>query len=289
MIVKRRPQQRWPRTIVRRTRASVGERKGTIVRRSSRAVRPPGSGGGGWRSWRPSFHFGKAWLTGLAVVAAVALVLGGGAWLWQSPFFEVNDVEVQGTERISPETVVQRSGLLGQRMFDADLATAQDELYRLPLVSSVKVERKWPDTVKIIVVERQPWGVWEQAGVRYTIDREGVVLGTIPPGPNAPVIRGSELTSLLQGDRVSYQAVDAAAEIYDRLPRQLGTTVTEVAYVAGKGVQVTTADGQVGLLGDSSSIAYKLAAWAAMSRQAQSRGINYTTIDLRFGNRPVLQ
>ncbi|MBI5948055.1 MAG: FtsQ-type POTRA domain-containing protein [Chloroflexi bacterium] len=288
MIVKRKPQQRWPRTVVRRTRASVGERKRMIVRRGSRGVQPPRNDGGGG-SWRPNFHFGKGWLWGLGVVAAFALVIGGGAWLWRSPFFEVNDVEVQGTERISPETVVERSGLLGQRMFDADLATAQDELYRLPLVSSVRVERQWPDTIKIVVVERQPWGVWEQAGVRYTIDREGVVLGTIPPSPNAPVIRSSELTSLIQGDRVSYQAVDAAAEIYDRLPRQLGTTVTEVAYVAGKGVQVTTADGQVGLLGDSSSIAYKLAAWAAMSRQAQSRGINYTTIDLRFGNRPVLQ
>jgi len=287
MIVKRRPRQRWPRAIVRRTRASVGEGKGTIVRRSSRGVRPPA--GGGARPWPANFHFGKAWLRGIAALAALALVFGAGAWLWQSPFFEVNDVEVQGTERISPETVVQRSGLLGQRMFDVDLATAQDELFRLPLVASVRVRRKWPDTIKITVVERRPWGIWEQGGVRYTIDREGVILGTFPPGANAPVIRSSELTSLLQGDHVSYQAVDAAAEIYDRLPRQLGTTVTEVAYVTGKGVQVTTADGQVGLLGDSSSIAYKLAAWAAMSRQAQSRGINYTTIDLRFGNRPVLQ
>jgi cell division septal protein FtsQ len=83
--------------------------------------------------------------------------------------------------------------------------------------------------------------------------------------------------------------VDAAAEIYERLPRQLGTTVADVSFSAARGVQVTTTDGQTALFGDSSSIAYKLSVWAAMAQQAQVRGITYTTIDLRFGNRPVLQ
>jgi cell division septal protein FtsQ len=83
--------------------------------------------------------------------------------------------------------------------------------------------------------------------------------------------------------------VDAAAEIYDRLPRQLGTTVAEVAFTAGQGVKVTTAAGETALLGDSSSIAYKLAAWAAMATEAKKQNITYTTIDLRYGNRPVLQ
>jgi ribosomal protein S17 len=91
------------------------------------------------------------------------------------------------------------------------------------------------------------------------------------------------------GDRVDYQAVDAAAEIYANLPKQLGTRVTEVAFLPGKGVRVTTETGQVGLLGDSSSIPYKLASWAAVERKAADRGIAYNTIDLRFGNRPVVQ
>lgn len=289
MIVKRkrRSASHLSRTIVRRTRATVGEHKRTIVRR----VRggdgsPPGSGG---RQWHWHWHFGRRWRFGAAGLVVVLAVAGAGAWAWQSTFFQVNQVQVEGAGRISPETVIARSGLLGQRMFSADLASAQEQLYSIPLLHSVSVRREWPDTIRIVVVERQPWGTWDQGGVRYTIDREGVVLGTIPPAAGSPVIKSAETTSLHQGDRVSYQAVDAAAEIYEKLPRQLGTTVTEVAYVPGKGVQVTTADGQVALLGDSSSIAYKLAVWAALARQAQDRHINYTQIDLRFGNRPVLQ
>jgi cell division septal protein FtsQ len=292
MIVKRnRNQKNWPRAIVKRS--SVGtvgsERPRQIVnRRTGGGVQPPRPRRRAFRlgfGWRPS----RSLVLGASVVVVVGAILSGGYWLYQSPLLEVQHIEVQGSDRIGQDIIVQRADLLGKSMFSADLAAAQEAIYGHPLAASVRVERAWPNTVRIFVEERRAWGVWEQGGVRYTIDRDGVVLGTTTPAEGSPVIRGSETTPLQQGDRVDYQAVQAAAEIYELLPRQLGTTVTEVAFLAGKGVQVTTADGQSALLGDSSSIGYKLAVWAAMSQQARTQGINYTTIDLRFGNRPVLQ
>jgi cell division protein FtsQ len=201
----------------------------------------------------------------------------------------VTNVEVVGNERISAGTVVESTGLLGESMFDANLAAAQTALYQQPLVNSVTIERHWPHTIRIVLEERKAWGTWEQSGVQYTIDREGVVLDQGAAAPGSPLIRSTEPGNRIVGDRVDYQAVDAAAEIYEKLPRQLGTTVQEVAFITGKGVQVTTTNNQTALFGDSSSIAYKLAVWAALAKEAQTRDINYTTIDLRYGNRPVLQ
>jgi hypothetical protein len=111
---------------------------------------------------------------------------------------------------------------------------------------------------------------------------------TIAPPPGAPVIRSSEQGSRIQGERVDIHAVQAAARIWSDLPARLGVEVTEVAFLAGMGVQVTTSDGQVALLGDASGVDYKLAAWAAISDEALRQGIVYRVIDLRFGNRPVL-
>jgi len=232
---------------------------------------------------------GRRWFWVAGALATVLLFAGAGFWAWSSPFFKVNNLEVVGNDRVGTDTIVASASLLGESMFTADLAAAQKEIYQQPLIHTVTIERKWPETLRIVVEERKAWGTWEQGGVRYTIDREGVVLGTVPPAEGSPLIRSSALGSKLQGDRVDYQAVDAASEIYDRLPRQLGDTVTEVAYVAGKGVQVTISSGESALLGDSSAIAYKLAVWAALRREAQVRGINYASIDLRYGNRPVLQ
>jgi cell division protein FtsQ len=269
-----------PRMIVRRQRPAVG------ARRPRTAQRPAAGVIGAPASRRLS---GRQWLIRGVILGVAALALGAFLAAWFSPLFEVNHVSIEGNSLVASDDIVARSGLLGANLLRADLGAAQERLYQLPLVKSVHIEREWPGGVRISIVERMPWGTWEQSGVRYTIDSEGVVLGFTPPPDGSPVIRSAEPGTRLQGDRVDYQAVAAAAELYEKLPAQLGTAVTEVAFLPGKGVQVTTADGQSAILGDSSSIEYKLAVWAAMARAAREEHISYTTIDLRFGNRPVLQ
>jgi cell division protein FtsQ len=288
MIIKRdrKPKRSVTRAIIKRNQPVIGEKRvGTIVKRQRGVVPPDGGAPRGPAGRRVP----RRWIFGAVAVVMLIAVVGGGVWTWRSPMFRVSDIQVAGNQRTSSDSVVETVNLIGESMFTADLLTAQKDLYKLPLVASVKVERSWPNTVKITIEERKAWGTWVQDGVNYTIDREGVVLGTDPAPAGSPVIRSSEDGSRVQGERVDYQAVDAAAEIYEKLPRQLGTTVTEVAFVAGKGVQVTTANNQTALFGDSSSISYKLAVWAALAQQAAAQKISYTTVDLRYGNRPVLQ
>jgi cell division protein FtsQ len=267
--------------VIVKRRRTIGERQPRII------VRRGGARGAGPGD-RPPFRW-RRWLWPAATACVVVALLGAGLWVWRSPMFEITNIRVEGNERLSPDTIVNRANLFGESMFTADLASAQSRVYGLQLISSVRMERRWPNTIVIVVEERQTWGTWEQDGITYTIDREGFVLGTLPPPPGLPAIRSSAKGALRQGDRVDYQAVDAAAEIYEKLPGQLGTTVSEVAYLEGQGVQVTTGDGRTALLGDSSSIAYKLAVWAALAQEARVRGIEYTSIDLRYGNRPVVR
>lgn len=287
MIVKRKRHSKVIGGTIVRRRGTVGQwrdRPGDL--RIGGGVH---DGGGHDRHGGYEGGFGKKWIflcLGLLLVGALA---GGAAWLWQSPYFEISEVQVGGNERVPMEVIAERAGVMGQSMFSADLAAAQRALDAHPLIKSAVIERRWPHTVTIVVEERQGWGTWEQAGVGYTIDREGVVLASTPMPPGAPTIRSSQTTTRRMGDRVDYQAVDSAAEIYEKLPRILGTQVKEVAFLTGQGVQVTTADGQVALLGDSSSIAYKLAVWAQISKEARVQHVNYSTIDLRFGNRPVVR
>ncbi len=286
----RGPKPNLPRMIVKRQKEVVGaHRERAIVTRprgvveARRASTPAPSRG---------FRIGipRRVLVVAAAVGVLAAMVGGGVYTYESPLFRVAEVRVDGTSRIDSADVIAAAALQDESMFTANLGEAQHAIATgLPLVKSVKLEREWPDTIHIVIEERQAWGTWDQGGAQYMIDRDGVVLGLGAAPDGSPVIKSSEPGSRQQGDRVDYQAVDAAAEIYARLPQELGTQVTEVAFVAGKGVQVTTANGQSALLGDSSSIAYKLAVWAAVSKQADSQRMNYTTIDLRFGNRPVLQ
>ncbi len=272
-----------PARILRHTRPAVGRRNTPAARGGS-----DGSERGLMQRLRPGRKCAIA-----GVVLGIFGVLGGGAYAaYASPIFEVSTVEVRGNENVEAATIAGRADLAGESMFTADLSGAQHDIYEIARLETVRLERSWPDTVVIHVEERQPWGTWEQGGLSYTIDRDGVVLGTaddIAPPEDPPVIVSSEVGARDLGERVDHHAVAVARDIYELLPERLGTSVTEVAFLTGKGVQVTTADGHVAVLGDSSGMDYKLAVWAEMAATAEEEDIDYNVIDLRYGNRPVLQ
>ena len=115
------------------------------------------------------------------------------------------------------------------------------------------------------------------------------MLGHGAPPADSTTIVSNESYSLRAGDRVDYHAVDATAAIKEQIEQALGTRAIEFTYSPGEGIRVRTEDGQTALLGDSSSIAYKLAVWARVAEEALARDITYSTIDLRFGDRPVLR
>ena len=86
-------------------------------------------------------------------------------------------------------------------MLHLNTSTAEEQIGYLPLVNEVRIERHWPQTVKIFVSERQPWGYWQVADTRYVIDSEGVVLADIPETASE---RARELAI------AAYRAIDCA-------------------------------------------------------------------------------
>ena len=292
-----KPRQQAKRNrIVRRKRPASGSGAGGVARsatqrKEKRAV--------GRRHLRLGTHLANLGRRGrsrlrarwmlVAVAATLLTAVGAGTWAWHSPVLRVSEVEVVGAVSTTESDVLERVDFWGERMFTANLSRAESAIAELPLVASVEIDRVWPGTVRITVREREPWGSWEQAGVRYTIDREGYVLGHRDPPEGSTTIVSNESYSLQAGDRVDYHAVAAAAEINSQIEKALGTRAVELTYSPGEGIRVRTADGQTALLGDSSGIAYKLAVWARVVEEAMAREITYSTIDLRFGDRPVLR
>lgn len=100
------------------------------------------------------------WLLFLVVV----LLLGaGGAWVYNSDYFPVKKVDIQGKlVHQSPkelQTVAQQ--YMRGNIFRADVNGAREAFQKLPWIESALVRRRLPDTVEIILTERKPLAVWE--------------------------------------------------------------------------------------------------------------------------------
>ena len=234
---------------------------------------------GGPRLWRR-----------LLVLLLVAGLIGGGLALYFTPVFRVQEVQVTGAQTLDAYSLTELAGLKGASMFTAPLDEAQERLAALPMVKSVKAERHWPHTVRLVVEERQPWGYWYTQDSEYVVDADGVVLEGAMPAPDALFIYHRDSSARFQpGDVIDADAVHLAQQLLDSLPASLDMGLVRLEYSGREGLSLLTDAGYRVVLGDSYGLEYKLAVWEALEQRLGRQGIQGHVLDLRFGDRPSLR
>ncbi len=109
----------------------------------------------------------------------------------------IGNVQVEGRGRASREAVLGAVAVArGTPLLAIDPAQAKRRLEAVPWIRSASVERRFPDTLHIRLVERQPLAFWQRQGKLVLIDRDGVVIPTdrldsfgnliVLVGPDAP-------------------------------------------------------------------------------------------------------
>ena len=224
-------------------------------------------------------------LSGVAALGAIVALIA----LYLSPAVRVDGIEVVGAAQVDPAKVRELAALDSDSMLHLNTSGAEEQIRLLPLVNDVRIERHWPQTVRIIVSERQPWGYWQVADTRYVIDSEGVVLADVPPAEGAPVIKDSNPVRLLPGDRVDLDAVQLTRTLIERVPAALALNIVSFEYSVAQGLALVTDAGYRVVIGDSQNVDYKLAAWKAMEDQLGRESMPGHVLDLRFRDRPSFQ
>jgi cell division protein FtsQ len=116
-------------------------------------------------------------VTGLVGIAVLALLVVG---LARSPILAVRHVKVTGDAHTPRASVLAVTALdRHPQMIDLSSGRLRHELMTLPWVASAKVQRRWPATVEIRLLERVPVAQVAGAGGQPAIvDREGRVLAS---------------------------------------------------------------------------------------------------------------
>ena len=140
-------------------------------------------GGGGWWAWR------EGWL----VEARNQLDAAGRAIVGAVTPFKLVDVTVEGRDYVERSAILAALNVKsGDSLLGIDLQASRQRLESIDWVASATVERRLPDTLYVILVERRAVAIW-QNGEEYTlIDRDGrtVRASRMPPGADKLLLLG---------------------------------------------------------------------------------------------------
>jgi cell division protein FtsQ len=219
-------------------------------------------------------------------IALISATIG----LYTSPLLRVQKIQVVGATAVSTDELSSLARLDGDSMMRLDLATAEERVESIPMVQSARLERRWPQTIRVVITERTPWAFWQAGEDRFVIDSEGVVLPGSAPLENGPVIKDlSGPLRLLPGDHVDSDAVFLARALLERVPETLAMNVAALEYSPQQGLAVTTDAGYRVVVGDGQNVDYKLAVWQAIEGRLGRETMAGHVLDLRFGDRPSFQ
>ncbi|HEU5086270.1 MAG TPA: FtsQ-type POTRA domain-containing protein, partial [Roseiflexaceae bacterium] len=232
-----------------RERIAARRRRTNVPRHESGVLPGPRRTVGGW------FATGRVVSLPLLVACVVALI-----YISLSPTFRIRDVQVEGTQILEPQAVVDMSGALGRSIWLLDTAQVVDTVQSSAYVETADAALALPDRLTITVHERRPEVRWQQGGQRYLVDGDGRVLGMDPSTTltNTLVIEDRSSRVLQPNDRIDPDALALARELTLRLPAETHVQVARIAWAPDTGIVVNTPDNRTIIFGRSERIDQKL-------------------------------
>lgn len=220
----------------------------------------------------------RVFLSSLALVT----VLGGGFGLTRSALLDVDTIKIAGRERAPREQVLQAAGLARRtQLTDVEPGHIEARLERLPWIRSATVERRWPGTIEIAVVEHPPVAIAPVGDGWAEIDAEGDVLAiTDAPDPSLPILDGVEAAAV--GERVG--AV-GAVRVAMLLPESLRPMVSSVR-AEGDNIELLLEPRGRAVLGAPEELGDKLTAVQTVLAAIEPGSVS--VLDVRVPSAPVL-
>ncbi len=145
------------------------------------------------RSRRILVEIGKTVLLISAVVVIASLLIFAYNFVIVSPYFQMKDTLVKGTERLQSDEIIALTGLKpSQNILLTNLGAVAKKIKANPWVREVSVRRDFPDRLVIEVTERRPVALVEQGDGLYFIERDGTAFEKIGSGEKTdlPVLTG---------------------------------------------------------------------------------------------------
>jgi cell division septal protein FtsQ len=221
-------------------------------------------------SWRIVSAFIALAMVGLMVLFFVTNV------------FYVQTIAVGGLETLSKEEVFGLTGVAGFHLFWINPQHVEENLITSPTISDAQVRLGWPpQMVQIVIQERQPALVWEQAGTAVWLDLQGQVMRLREDRPSLVRVQYEGLADTVLGpnDTIPPDVVQGALQLHTLFP-EMGTLRFSGQY----GLGFRSVEGWDVWFGTGTDMPNKVLIYNALVQDLQGRGIQPNVISVADPN-----
>lgn len=141
----------------------------------------------------------------IRTIILIGILIGTLIYILLSPLFNIKDVTVTGNNKLSKEEIISLSEIrTEENIFKTSKNDIKNRIKTNPYVENVKIRRKLPDKVEIIVVERVATYMLPFANSYVYINNQGYMLEITSPKANLPIITGVSTPeeNLHEGERL---------------------------------------------------------------------------------------
>jgi cell division protein FtsQ len=195
--------------------------------------------------------------TVLLALAAVAL----GLILYFTPLMSARNVVVTGTGVVTREEIVDTANVqVGTPLLQINTDQVADRVAAIRRIASARVQREYPSTLRITVVERIPIVVKDFPDGPHLFDRDGVDFATGPPPPALPYLD-------VDNPGPADPPTKAALAVMTALQPDVAGQVGRIAAPSVASITLTLADGRVVVWGTTDRTQEKADKLAALLTQ----------------------
>lgn len=189
------------------------------------------------------------------------LVVGLGLLLYFTPLMSTRSVAVTGLSAVTEDEVVAAAAVApGTPLLQVDTDAVAQRVADIRRIVSVRVQRQYPSTLRVTVVERIPVVVRDYSDGVHLFDRDGVDFATAPPPPGVPYLD-------TENPGPTDPSTMAALQVMTSLRPDVASLVGRVSAPSAAAITLTLADGRVVVWGTTDRTEEKALKLAALLTQ----------------------
>lgn len=208
----------------------------------------------------------------------------GYQWFAHAEVFQISGVDVKGVRRLSENEIRDIGGIFaGQNIFLVDIEAAARQARTHPWVKDVRIHRRLPNRISMLITERTPHAVLDAGGERYLIDDEGVAIERRakrgdPPELPLVIIRDCAVSL---GERVGAKGIHGATALLSELAARRGWRLAEVSIKADSAESISLAYAGHEFKMGGGNYGEKLRRLGEIMADVKQRGQDFAYVDLR--------